>query len=226
MLPYPVVTPSWIRRLFPSCLWDMPAGDGDIYLTFDDGPDPAVTPFVLDALRDAGAKATFFCIGKNVEAHPGTYRRILDEGHAVGNHTHSHLDGWKTRSDAYLSDIEKASAAIRSLLFRPPYGRIRPSQISELHHRTPDMKIVMWTLLSGDFDSGITRERCLNNVLNNMKPGSIVTFHDSRKAEPRLRHALMSVLKKINENGWKSQTIGSENYETEGSISSKKLGPG
>ena len=219
MLPYPVLAPWWVRRMFPSCLWEMPAGDGDIYLTFDDGPDPVVTPFVLDALRDAGAKATFFCIGKNVEAHPGVYERILAEGHAVGNHTYSHLDGWKTRKQSYLSDVEKASSLIDSGLFRPPYGRIRPSQIRELHDRTPRMKIVMWTLLSGDFDPGITKERCLDNVFNNMTQGSIITFHDSRKAEEKLRHALPKVLKELNGKGWNGRTIGTENYEPSRSIS-------
>ena len=190
----------------------MPAGDGDIYLTFDDGPDPVVTPFVLDALRDAGAKATFFCIGKNVEAHPGTYRRILAEGHAVGNHTHSHLDGWKTRSGPYLADVGKASARIRSRLFRPPYGRIRPSQIQKLQDREPGMRVVMWTLLSGDFDRRVTKEQCLRNVLNDMGPGNIITFHDSKKAEERLRHTLPIVLKRMNDKGWEGRTIDSGNY--------------
>ena len=212
MLPYPVVTPWWIRSLYPSCLWEMPPGDGDIYLTFDDGPDPDFTPFVLDALRDAGGKATFFCIGQNVQAHPRIYERILAEGHAVGNHTHTHRDGWKTREREYLEDLDKAAGLIRSALFRPPYGRIRRSHIKELNSRESPMKVVMWTLLSGDFDESLSGEQCLRNVLNHLQPGAIATFHDSRKAGERLRHALPRVLESMVGKGWRSKAIGSENY--------------
>jgi peptidoglycan/xylan/chitin deacetylase (PgdA/CDA1 family) len=226
MLPYPVVSPWWIRRIYPSCLWELPPGEGDVYLTFDDGPDPDVTPFVLDVLRMAGAKATFFCIGRNVEAHPDIYERILDQGHAVGNHTHSHLDGWKTSAGEYMADIEKAAGRIRSPLFRPPYGRILGSHIRRLHERDPGMRVVMWTLLSGDFDSSLSKERCCTNVFNNMQPGGIVTFHDSKKAEERLRHTLPLVLERINERGWKAKPIGSENYAAQGSNPGKKIGPG
>lgn len=212
MLPYPVVTPRWIRRIHPACLWELPAGNGDVYLTFDDGPDPDVTPFVLDTLRDAGAKATFFCIGRNVETHPHLYERILSEGHAVGNHTHTHPDGWRTSVRKYLEDVAKAASVIDSPLFRPPYGRIRGSQLRGLHAMSPKTTVVMWTLLSGDFDTRLSKERCLENVSNHMAPGSIVTFHDSRKAEERLRHALPRVLERMAEKGWGSRPLASEIY--------------
>ena len=215
---YPVSTPWWLRSLHPDCLWEMPAGAGDVYLTFDDGPDPDVTPFVLDTLKEAGAKATFFCIGRNVEAHPAVYRRILDEGHAVGNHTHAHLDGWRTRSEEYTADVAQASSHIRSRLFRPPYGRIRRTQSRTLRGPSFDMRIVMWSLLSGDFDVGLSEEDCLRNVLKHMAPGSIVTFHDSRKAEPRLRHALPKVLERMGGRGWKGRAIESEIYAPTGTV--------
>ena len=207
MLPYPVVTPWWIQSLYPSCIWELPPGDGNVYLTFDDGPDPVITPYVLDTLREFGAKATFFCIGKNVQAHPALYERILDEGHAVGNHTHTHPDGWTTPVEDYLSDVETASVRIRSDLFRPPYGRITRSQIKRMRKRDGGTRIVMWTLLSGDFDSRLSGEGCVRNVLNHLRPGAIVTFHDSVKAAERLRHTLPVVLNAMEEKEWKAVAI-------------------
>jgi peptidoglycan/xylan/chitin deacetylase (PgdA/CDA1 family) len=204
---YPITTPAFFRWLYPGCLWEMPGDAPCIYLTFDDGPDPEMTPFVLDMLADFGAKATFFCIGRNVAAHPELYERILREGHAVGNHTQHHLNGWKTDDEVYIRDILEAAEYIDSELFRPPYGRIRRSQLRKLKQAGPGMRPVMWSLLSGDFDTGISPEKCLGNVVRNMRTGSIITFHDSQKAAPRLRVALPGVLQEMKRLGWSGKRL-------------------
>jgi len=167
--------PSILRRLLPGLIWTIPNEENRVFLTFDDGPDPEITPWVLDTLGKYDAKATFFCLGKNVEKYPDLFERIKREGHAVGNHTYSHLDGWKTRNREYFEDIDRADKLIGSPLFRPPYGRIKPSQIKILKER---YKIVMWDLLSGDFDSKMTTEECINKVKKYTGKGSIVVFHD------------------------------------------------
>lgn len=181
--------------MYPGCTWEMPEDDNAVYLTFDDGPDPVVTPYVLDILAEYKVKASFFCIGKNVALYPEIYDRIMAEGHSVGNHTQHHLSGWKVSDEAYLADINEAGKYIQTNLFRPPYGRATRFQMKCL--RESGMKIIMWTVLSGDFDTSINPERCFQNVAGNLKPGAIITFHDSRKAEPRLRYALPEVLKKM-----------------------------
>lgn len=181
--------------MYPGCTWEMPEDDNAVYLTFDDGPDPVVTPYVLDILAEYRVKASFFCIGKNVALYPEVYDRILAEGHSVGNHTQHHLSGWKVSDEAYLKDITEAGRYIQTNLFRPPYGRATRFQMKCL--RESGMKIIMWTVLSGDFDTSINPEKCFQNVAGNLKPGAIITFHDSRKAEPRLRYALPEVLKKM-----------------------------
>jgi peptidoglycan/xylan/chitin deacetylase (PgdA/CDA1 family) len=192
---YPVKTPWWLRQLYPDCIWEMPGDDKAVYLSFDDGPDPVVTPFVLEMLSKYKAKATFFCIGKNVVLYPEIYERILAEGHSVGNHTQHHLSGWKSSDDAYLKDVLEAGRYIHSNLFRPPYGRATRFQMKCLRESSINMKTIMWTVLSGDFDTGINPEKCFRNVARNLKPGAIITFHDSRKAETKLRYALPEVLK-------------------------------
>lgn len=175
-----------------------------MYLTFDDGPHPTVTSFVLDELKKHNANATFFCIGKNVITYPEIYKRILDEGHIVGNHTHNHLNGWKNKSRVYLSDVNKASGYIDSSLFRPPYGKIKISQSRKLPSamKKTNTKIVMWDVLSGDFDLGISPQHCADNVLRYARPGSIIVFHDSSKAYPRIKHALPETLKFFGEKGY------------------------
>ena len=165
----------------------MPATEKNIYLTFDDGPHPVATPFVLDELKKYTAKATFFCIGKNVIEHPAIYKRIIDEGHGVGNHTHNHLNGWKTNTNEYLNDVMIASKLFKSNLFRPPYGKLRSIQAKRIADAIADKsaKIVMWDVLSGDFDETLSKEQCLKNVIDNTVEGSIIVFHDSEKAFAR-----------------------------------------
>ena len=182
---YLAKTPKWVSKLFGGSIWEMPETPKAIYLTFDDGPHPHITPFVLDELDKYGAKATFFCIGKNVGEHPGIFNRILERGHAVGNHTHNHLDGWKTQNAKYLQNILEASKHINSNLFRPPYGRITTKQYRDLQKPDKPFKVVMWSVLSGDFDVNITPEQCYANVLKNTESGSVIVFHDSEKAYER-----------------------------------------
>lgn len=199
-----VKMPWWLKMLLPKQLiWKVHrTGKPAIYLTFDDGPHPTITPFVLDQLAAYKAKATFFCIGKNVEAHPEIYERILKEGHAVGNHTQNHKNGWKTPTDEYIQNIVAAAEHIKSPLFRPPYGRIKKAQVKFLTQASPPWKIVMWDVLSKDFDRSVTPEQCLKNVLFHSEPGSIVVFHDSEKAWDRMSYALPRVLQYCKEKKW------------------------
>jgi peptidoglycan-N-acetylglucosamine deacetylase len=193
---YFVKTPWWLKKIYPGRTWDIETKEKIIYLTFDDGPHPVATPFVLDELKKYNAKATFFCIGKNVDTYPEIYQRILNEGHRAGNHTNNHLNGFKTDVDTYLADVGHAAKKINSGLFRPPYGRLRSSQAKKISEamNDPSSKIVMWDILSGDFDTGISKERCLRNATNKVRNGSIVVFHDSEKAFPRLEYSLPRAL--------------------------------
>lgn len=204
---YFVKTPKWIRKLFTGSIWEMPTTKKGVYLTFDDGPHPQITSFVLDELAKYNAKATFFCIGKNVVENPAVFKRILDDGHAIGNHTYDHLDGWKTGNAAYLQNILKSKNYIDSDLFRPPYGRITRSQRKDLTVQHQATKFIMWSVLSGDFDEKITPEQCCENVVKNAKRGSVVVFHDSVKAEERLRFALPIVLKYFSDKGYMFEKI-------------------
>ena len=204
---YFVKTPGWLRKLYKGCIWQMPGNEKIIYLTFDDGPHPEATKFVLDTLNQWGATATFFCIGKNVVAHPDIYRRILEEGHAVGNHTYNHLNGWKTRNEEYMSNIAEAKKYIDSDLFRPPYGRISKFQLKLLQLDSYKLTTIMWTVLSGDFDLNITKERCLRNVVNKSGSGSIVLFHDSVKAFEKMAFTLPKVLEHFSERGYRFEKI-------------------
>ena len=199
---YFIRTPWIIKKAFPYGIWDLPAKGREVYLTFDDGPHPGITPFVLDQLSRYQAKATFFCIGKNVVNHPATYQAILDNGHRVGNHTHNHLNGWKTSDNDYITNIRQAATFIQSDLFRPPYGRIRKSQASAIARAFPGMKILLWNILSADFDIKLDAKQCVRNVLSYVKPGSVIVFHDSEKAYPRLQHCLPEVLKELSGSGF------------------------
>jgi peptidoglycan/xylan/chitin deacetylase (PgdA/CDA1 family) len=202
---YSVKTPKWLSKFFPKDLtWKMADSDA-VYLTFDDGPHPEATPFALNILQQYDAKASFFCIGKNVAAYPEIYQWIITAGHRLGNHTYEHLNGWHTTNDIYLKNIIKASKSIQSKIFRPPYGRIKISQAKKLTSR--GWHIYMWDVLSADFDIEVTPQECLDNVLNNIEPGSIIVFHDSEKAFPRMKYALPEVLKFCTEKGWKMKTL-------------------
>ncbi len=204
---YIAKTPKWVKKLFPDSIWEMPNSDKSLYLTFDDGPHPQITDFVLDELLKYNAKATFFCIGKNVVENPLIFKRILSLGHAVGNHTYNHLNGWKTSKSAYLQNINEAAKYIHSDLFRPPYGRISSTQLRGLSMLHKPFKIIMWTILSGDFDVSITPQQCSSNVLKNAETGSIIVFHDSDKAYERLRYTLPVVLKYFSEKGFHFKKI-------------------
>ena len=206
---YLVKTPWWLKAFYASYVWDIQTDTKTIYLTFDDGPHETATPFVLDQLKQYNAKATFFCIGKNVIAHPNIYQRILTEGHAVGNHTQNHLNGWKTSNDVYLKDIAEAATVIDSKLFRPPYGRIRKPQARALisQIKNSKFKVIMWDVLSGDFDTAISPDKCLNNVLQHTKAGSIIVFHDSTKAWDRMHFALPKVLEHFSKMGYAFKAI-------------------
>lgn len=208
-MKYFIKTPWWLKKLYPHRIWSVDTKEKIIYLTFDDGPHPIVTPFVLDELRKYHAKATFFCIGKNVETHPDIYKRILDEGHTTGNHTQNHLNGWRTKSSEYLSDITEASKYINSNLFRPPYGRIRSSQARQINSAIKGKvsKIVMWDVLSGDFDEALNSENCLQNVIGNAGEGSIIVFHDSEKAFEKLGYALSQTLLFFTNKGYIFQSL-------------------
>ena len=185
--------------MYPDCVWDISEQDNILYLTFDDGPHPEATPFVLDELKKYNAKATFFCIGKNVVEYPDIYKRILMEGHRVGNHSFNHLNGWQVEDGKYIADILYARKFIDSDIFRPPYGRITKFQnqllTSQLHNNKKLFKIIMWNILSADFDLSVTAEKCASNVIRNAKQGSVIVFHDSQKSFSKLQFALPEVLR-------------------------------
>lgn len=186
---YPVRTPALLRWIYPSLEWSGDAADKTIYLTFDDGPHPIATPFVLDLLQQYQIKASFFCIGKNVQRYPQIYQRILAEGHQIGNHTQDHRNGWKTSKEDYLNNIFTAAQLIDTNLFRPPYGRITRAQIKSVQQQFA-YRIIMWDVLSGDFDTSLTPAQCWQKVKGAVRPGSIIVFHDSEKAWPRMQLAL------------------------------------
>ncbi len=204
---YMARTPWWLKKIYPGLIWQMPVKEKVLYLSFDDGPHPEATPFVLDELKKYDARATFFCIGKNVKEYPQVYRRVLLDGHRVGNHTQNHLNGWKVADKKYIENIRDAAQLIDSDLFRPPYGRISVFQSKLLRGAPFDYKIVMWEVLSGDFDREINAEKCARNVIRYARPGSIVVFHDSEKAFDRLRGALPAVLKHFSELGYRFEAI-------------------
>lgn len=193
----------------PGLTWDIPSSSDEkvLYLTFDDGPHPRATPYVLDVLRAHGAKATFFCIGKNVQEHPQIYKRILGEGHRTGNHTQHHVNGWKARDKAYLEDVSQAAGYIDSDLFRPPYGRITAFQASLLRKPPFSYKVIMWDVLSGDFDRKLSAGQCSRNVIRHARSGSIVVWHDSEKAFPRVEGALPTVLEHFQEKGYRFESL-------------------
>ncbi|REK04796.1 MAG: polysaccharide deacetylase family protein [Bacteroidetes bacterium] len=180
-----------LQRFTPSLTWNIPVDDKRIFLTFDDGPVPEATAWVLDELNKFQVKATFFCVGENVRRNPDLYERIIIEGHSVGNHTQHHMNGWKTEKTKYLNDVKECSKFIKSGIFRPPYGRLKLNQIKELKKK---YSIIMWDVLSMDYDHRLSPENCIERVKRRTKPGSIVVFHDSAKAMPRLKKSLPVLL--------------------------------
>ena len=203
---------NWIiKKIFSNYIWDVSNEGKTVYLTFDDGPIPEVTTWVLEELKKHEIKATFFCIGNNIKKNPALFEQMIREGHKIGNHTYNHLNGWKTTNDSYIKNTIQAQEAIDAYteedvkLFRPPYGKIKKSQSKELMKL--GYKIIMWDVLSADFDSSISKEKCLNNVLSNVKPGSIIVFHDSIKAFKNLEYVLPKTLVFLKENNFECRTL-------------------
>ncbi|MCX2432629.1 polysaccharide deacetylase family protein [Pedobacter sp. GR22-10] len=210
---YLIKSPLLLKWYYPSLLWNKSRTEKVIYLTFDDGPIPNVTEFVLKTLKAFNAKATFFCIGDNIVKHPEIYAKVIKDSHAIGNHTFNHLKGWKTDDETYLQNTLKCQQLTQTNLFRPPYGRIKKSQIASLQSLVqspkPDSKlnIVMWDVLSGDFDIKLSPEKCYQNVIKHTENGSIIVFHDSLKAFDRLEYALPRVLKYFTDKGFTFSTL-------------------
>lgn len=206
-----VKTNKVIKKIFNNLVWDIPNSENKIYLTFDDGPIPSVTEWVLDVLKSENIKATFFCIGDNIKKYPEIYKRILTEGHQIGNHTFNHLNGWKTKTNYYIENFKLCETEHsklnpkHSFLFRPPYGKIKPSQSKEI--KQLGYKIIMWDVLSYDFDQNISEEKCLKNVISNTSQGSIIVFHDSLKAEKNLKYALPKAIQILKNKGFTFDVI-------------------
>lgn len=221
----PVKIPLVVKKMFPNYVWDIPTNEKTLYLTFDDGPTPEITNWVLSILKSFNAKATFFCIGKNIEAYPDIFQNILNDGHAIGNHTYNHIKGWKTSTKDYVANVLKAEQVMSyefrvqssefqktteseiniqqsqiNNLFRPPYGQITPKQGKELMKL--GYKIIMWDIISFDWDKTVSEETCLNNVITKSTNGSIVVFHDSVKASKNMQYALPKTLEYFSEKGY------------------------
>ncbi|WP_370477166.1 polysaccharide deacetylase family protein [Tamlana flava] len=207
----PIKTPLVAKKMFPSYIWDIPSTEKVIYLTFDDGPTLEITNWALNTLKQYNAKATFFCIGNNVEKHPEIFQNILKAGHVIGNHTFNHVKGWKTKTEDYLTEVDKAQKIIELHqspivnLFRPPYGQITPKQGKKLIE--VGYKIIMWDVLSFDWDKSVMPETCLNNVIDKTVNGSIIVFHDSIKASKNMQYALPKVLNYFSEKGYRFKTL-------------------
>ena len=203
---YWIKTNRFIKKIFSNYFWDIPNTENKIYLTFDDGPTPEITEWVLQELEKYNAKATFFCIGNNIEKHPEIFEKVIIKGHSIGNHTFNHLNGWKTSTEEYLDNSRRCETEISNLkseicnLFRPPYGKIKASQAKKL--RQLGYKIIMWDVLSADYDGTISAEKCLENATKNVTPGSIIVFHDSVKAFAHLEYTLPKALEYFKEKGF------------------------
>ena len=208
---YWIKTHGIVRAIAKGLLWNIPNSRKAVYLTFDDGPTPEITPWVLEQLKEYNAKATFFCIGKNAEAHPDICRQIKVQGHQIGNHTHTHRNGWITSASDYLADFEDGKQTLQNILneevklFRPPYGKMGWRAFWKI--KKQGYAIVMWDVLSADFDSEISAEQCLANVLTNIESGSIVVFHDSQKCFTNLKEVLPKTLAFLKENKFCCEVI-------------------
>ena len=198
--------PFWVPRLYPNYRWHGPEREEPtVYLTFDDGPIPEVTPWVLETLENEDVKGTFFCVGENVLRHPTIAQEIKAAGHSLGNHTHTHINGWSTNTETYLSDALRAKEALEDTigdsvrLFRPPYGRVRKAQATSI---LGQHEIVMWSVLTGDFDLKLQPVDCLRRAIKYTRPGGIVVFHDSLKAEERIKGALRAYIQTLKDQGY------------------------
>lgn len=198
--------PFFLPLIIPSLTWKVQTSDKVVYLTFDDGPHPEITPWVLGQLAQFNAQATFFCVGDNVVKHPETYRQVLSLGHAVGNHTHNHLSGWSHSQNAYFNNIDSCAEVVNSKLFRPPYGRIVPWQIDKIKQK--GYEIIMWDILTCDYEADLNIENALTATVNNTKPGSILVFHDSVKAANQLKQLLPQVLQQLSNKGYQFKSLG------------------
>jgi peptidoglycan/xylan/chitin deacetylase (PgdA/CDA1 family) len=211
MKVYNIKTPQIIKRLFSNQVWDIPNKENKIYLTFDDGPTPEITEWVLGILKENNIKATFFCIGNNIEKYPDIFNNVINNGHRIGNHTFNHKNGWKTTNVDYLQNIKLCQSEILNQkseilnLFRPPYGKIKPSQSKRL--RKLGYKIIMWDILTADFDKKTSKEKCLENATQKVTSGSIIVFHDSVKAYKNLEYALPKAIQILKEKGFMFDVI-------------------
>ncbi len=201
----PAWVPRFIQKLYPHRVWRIESSSNELFLTFDDGPHPDITPRVLELLNEYDAKATFFCIGDRVKQYPAIVEQIIAAGHIIGNHTQHHLNGWKTSTNEYVVDVEEAQRLIKTSLFRPPYGRMTGKQARSI--RKMGMKIIMWTILSADYDQDISPADVSKRVTENIQNGSIVVFHDSEKAELNMMFALTELLKKGSQKGFKFSVL-------------------
>lgn len=201
--------PVLLTRYFPKALWRLSGKQKQVALTFDDGPIPEVTPWVLDLLDKEQIKACFFCVGENVKRHPELFQQLRDRGHQVGNHTFNHLQGLKTPDDDYFNNVELAEKFIQSRLLRPPHGLLKKSQYKALNSQ---YQLVMWDIISRDYRSDLTPEKVVSNVMNFVRPGSIIIFHDSLKAEKNLKEALPVVIKNLKQKGY-TFTLIPEEYQ-------------
>lgn len=193
-----------LNYIYPKAIWRKENEKNNIYLTFDDGPIPEITPWILDCLKEYQVKATFFCVGENIKKHPEIFDRILAEGHAVGNHTYNHLRGWDSEDQIYFQNIEKCEKLTNSRLFRPPYGRAKKSQMKVL---AQDYKIIMWDVLTGDYDPKISPEQCYKNCVNYTRNGSIIVFHDNIKAINNVKYALPKSIEQLLRKGYRFKTL-------------------
>lgn len=200
----PAKTPKIIKWAYPDCIWHFPNDENAVFLTFDDGPTPEVTPWVMEQLAIYNAKATFFLIGKNVDRYPAIVEDLKVAGHSIGNHSYHHENGWETDDDVYFESIARTDQILGVDLLRPPYGRIKKSQIKVLKEK---YKIVMWDVLSADWMLENSPQKCIDNVLENVTSGSIIVFHDSQKAWPNLKMALPEVLKELHSRNYQFQSL-------------------
>lgn len=202
---YTVKSPYILRKLFKSLIhWDVKTIEKNLYLSFDDGPIPEVTPKVLALLKEYNAGATFFMVGENIDKYPEVFQQVKNAGHAVGNHTYNHIKSWKSTDNEYFDNIKKASKLVDGKLFRPPHGQIKLKQLKKL---SLEFNIVFWSVLSGDFDNNISKEQCKDNVINNAKNGSIIVFHDSLKAEDNMLYALENTLNHFSNLGYSFKSL-------------------